>query len=86
MKAVLRWRRARELVRATLANWQVIALAASYLVGWVLLTWGVARLLVPEVWPISGGLFFLSLGGLGLLKDVATEGLYVLSKTSRRSR
>lgn len=83
-----RVRRAARRVGAALAAvfgaWRVIALAVAYVSGWGLLTWGLARLLVVEVWLISGGLFFLSLGGLGLLKDVAVEGLYVLGRAKER--
>jgi hypothetical protein len=79
----------RASVRATQAvagRWREILLVASYAGGWALITWGVARLLVPEVWMISGGVFLLSLGGLGLLKDVALEGFYVLSVSRDRRR
>jgi hypothetical protein len=66
--------------------WQQLLLGVTYVCGWGLLTWGVAQLTVPEVWAISGGLFLLSLGGLGLLKDIALEGLYVLSRVKGGSR
>lgn len=48
--------------------------------GWALLTWGVADLTVPQVWPISGGLFLLSLAGWGHLRVVAVAGLYTLKR------
>jgi hypothetical protein len=67
-------------VKVTARRWKEILLACAYVLGWGLLTWGLARLLVWEVWLISGGAFFLSLGGIGLLKDVAVEGLYVLDR------
>lgn len=57
--------------------------SASFVAGWALLTWGIAELLVWQVWPLSAGLFFLSLGGWKLLWTLATEGLYALSRTSR---
>lgn len=65
-------------------RWTELLLVGSYVGGWALITWGLARLLVPEVWLLSGGVLLLSAGGLGLLKDVATEGLYVLSRAARR--
>lgn len=46
--------------------------------GWLLLTWGVASLLVPAVWPISGGLFLLSLAGWGHLRVLFGRGVYAL--------
>lgn len=54
--------------------------AAVIIGGWSLLTLGVARLTVPEVWPISGGLFLLSLAGWGHLRVVAVAGLYTLKR------
>lgn len=52
--------------------------------GWALVTWGVAALLVPEVWPISGGLFLLSLAGWGHLRTLFTRGVYTLTRTPPR--
>lgn len=51
--------------------------------GWGLLTLGIARLTVPEVWPISAGLLLLSLCGWGFLRVLFLEGLYVLSRGRR---
>lgn len=79
-------RRVRAGAWAVGRRWQEILLVTTYATGWTLLTWGLARLLVVEVWLISGGLFFLSLGGLGFLKDVATDGLYFLGKIGRGRR
>lgn len=74
--------------------WRELLVAIVYVVGWGLLTQGGALLLsglavwtgFPEgisvgriVWLVSGGLFFLGLGGVGLLKTLFLEGLYVLS-------
>lgn len=76
----------RKLIEATRKRLPESLLAVSYVAGWALLTWGLARLFVPEVWMISGGLFLLSLGGLGLLKDIAVEGLYVLTRPTKGDR
>lgn len=73
----------RRLLEATRKRLPESLLAVSYVTGWFLLTWGLARLLVFEVWLLSGGLFLLSLGGLGLLKDIAVEGLYVLTRPTK---
>ena len=50
--------------------------------GWGLLTAGIAFLLVPEVWLISGGLLLLSLAGWAHLRVLFTAGLYALSRRS----
>lgn len=48
--------------------------------GWACLTHGVASLLVPEVWPISAGLFLLSFAGWAHLRVLATAGVYALRR------
>ncbi len=48
--------------------------------GWALLTWGMARLLVPEVWLISAGLFLLSIAGWSFLATLFRRGLYSLMR------
>lgn len=48
--------------------------------GWASLTHGVAALTVPEAWPISFGLFLLSLAGWGHLRVLFGVGAYALSK------
>jgi len=60
--------------------WAVIGHASAIVLGWALLTAGVAALLVSEVWLISGGLFLLSLAGWGHLRILAAAGLYTLSR------
>lgn len=52
--------------------------------GWALLTWGVARLLVVEVWMISGGLLLLSVAGWGHLRILSDAGLYALKSAGER--
>jgi hypothetical protein len=78
-----RGRRALTWGHARLAE---LLLAAAGITGWTLLTWGLARLLVPEVWLISGGLFFLALFGFGPLKELAADGLYVLTRPEKKTR
>lgn len=48
--------------------------------GWYLLTRGLAELLVPEVWFISGGLFLLSVAGWGHLRVLFSAGVYALKR------
>lgn len=48
--------------------------------GWALVTYGLASLTVPEVWPLSGGLALLSLAGWGHLRQIVSLGLYTLSR------
>lgn len=57
---------------------------AALLAGWVLLTWGLAALTTWKVWPLSGGVFFLSCCGWKVLATLARDGLYALSKDTRR--
>lgn len=57
--------------------------AGSIVGGWALLTAGVARLLVPEVWLISGGLLLLSFAGWGHLRRLVVIGLYALTRRER---
>lgn len=58
--------------------------SAAFICGWALLTWGIAELLVWQVWPLSGGLFFLGLGGWRLLATLVWRGLYALSRGGER--
>ena len=57
-----------------------IAHGFAIVLGWALLTAGLARLLVPEVWLLSGGVFLLSVAGWGHLRVLATAGLYALTR------
>lgn len=50
----------------------------AIVLGWALLTAGLARLLVPEVWLLSGGVLLLSAVGWGHLRVLAMTGLYAL--------
>ena len=67
-------------ILAVIRFWPEVAMACSYVGGWALLTWGIGRLLVPEVWLISGGLFLLSLVlvtlGIGPLRLIVRDGMY----------
>jgi hypothetical protein len=53
---------------------------SAVVLGWASVTWGVAALLVPEVWQISLGLFLLSLAGWGHLRVVFASGVYALHR------
>lgn len=75
--------RARALALAVVGAWRPILHACAIVGGWALLTAGVASLLVPEVWLISGGLFLLSLVGWGHLRVLFAAGIYALSRRPR---
>lgn len=72
-------------VRAARAELVVIA---SLVVGWALLTHGIAaiiwRPLRAGVWPISAGLALLSLFGWKMLGGLAWGGLYPLIREDKR--
>lgn len=73
-------------LRTVASAWASITMVLSFVGGWALITWGLARLLVPEVWLLSGGLFLLVLGGLAPLRDIAKEGLPVILVAKRGRR
>jgi hypothetical protein len=52
----------------------------AILLGWALVTEGLARLLVYEVRLLSAGLFLLSLAGWGHLRVLFGAGLYALHR------
>jgi len=62
----------------------VAAHALAIVLGWALLTGGIAALLVPEVWLISAGLLLLSLAGWGHLRVLFGAGLYALWRRAER--
>lgn len=64
-------------------GWRELLTGLALVAGWTLLTFGIAELVSELAWPISGGLLLLSLCGWGFLKDLFTEGLYVLSQGRR---
>lgn len=52
--------------------------------GWAAITHAIGRLVRPDVvWPISLGLFLLSLCGWRLLYTVADAGLYTLTREGK---
>jgi hypothetical protein len=54
---------------------------ASFLGGWAFLTWGVASLLVWQVWPMSIGILLLSFPGLRVVAKALMVGVYLIAKT-----
>ena len=72
--------------RDVLRLWPELLQAIGILVGWACLTWGVASLLVWQVWPISLGLLVLSVVGWKHMVTLFGEGLYVLSRDPSRKR
>ena len=70
-------RRATDAIRAA---WRELAQASALLLGWALFTAGLARLTVPEVWLLSGGLLLLSACGWRWLYVFFGRGMYALSE------
>lgn len=93
MRAEARLRAAAREVRRALAGvlglWREVVLVAAALGGWALMTWGVASLLVWQVWPISAGLFLFAFVAVGLGRKprstIAAEGLYRLTGGGSRA-
>lgn len=67
-------------VRWVVRHRAALLAALALLTGWALLTWGVASLLVWQVWPISAGLLLVSIFGWRLFGRIAVEGLYSLTR------
>lgn len=65
--------------------WPEIGAAAALLVGWSLVTWAIASVARTwQVWPLSGGVFLLSLFGWRYLYVMARDGLYALTREPPR--
>ncbi|MEA3244808.1 MAG: hypothetical protein U9Q74_01500 [Gemmatimonadota bacterium] len=54
--------------------------------GWALITWGIAILTAPVAWIFSGGALLLSLAGWRMLWEIASRGLYAMTRTTKRGR
>lgn len=66
--------------------WPEALQVLAILSGWGLVTFGVASLLVWQVWPISLGLFLLSIVGWGHMRMLFGKGLYKLSRSGSKAR
>ena len=73
-------------VRDVFRLWPELLQAVGILAGWASLTWGLASLLVWQVWPISFGLLLLSVVGWKHMATLFGEGLYTLSRNPSRKR
>ena len=51
------------------------ALGLAALIGWCAVTYGLARLTSPWVWPLSLGLLLLSVVGFRVLAHLAWHGV-----------
>ena len=88
-----RLRRLTDRVRSVAAGavrvlqlWPEALQVLGILSGWGVVTFGLASLLVWEVWPISLGLLVLSMVGWGHLKRLFGKGLYELSREPHKRR
>ncbi len=66
--------------------WPEALQVVGILSGWALVTFGMASLLVWQVWPISLGLLVLSTVGWGHMRVLFGKGLYKLSRDVRKAR
>ena len=80
LKRLREWiQQTRERVARVLRLWPEALQVVGILCGWALITFGIASLLVWQVWPISLGLLILSMVGWGHMRKLAVKGLYELS-------
>ncbi len=63
-----------------------ILTGVSLLVGWLLISAGLASLCGPVVWWFSFGLLGVSLGGWKLAWAIVTNGLYELTRDEEPKR
>jgi len=81
------WIRLREAAAAIRRGGAELLLSLAILIGWTLLTLGIAALAGDRarvVYLLSAGLFLLSLAGWRLLGELAWKGLYVLTRKKTR--
>ncbi len=71
---------------AHLIPWPEVFAGLLLVAGWGSFTWGIALLLSVNVWPVSIGLFFLSLFGWKFLYIIARDGLYRLTREPGQRR
>lgn len=65
--------------------WAEIAAALSLVVGWTLITWAIASFSHTwQVWPLSAGVFLMSLFGWKYFGVMARDGLYALTREPKR--
>lgn len=80
--------RIRASIRAALrSTWHAIVANATELllvVGWLLITAGVAHLTAPVAWLFSLGLLALAIGGLKVVIGIAWNGVEGLSEGAKR--
>lgn len=58
--------------------WAEATTALGWLIGWVLVTTGIAELTTRWVYPLSAGLLVLGLVGYRLIAHILLDGLYTL--------
>lgn len=61
-----------------------ILLSVALLLGWFLLTYGIALLTSPVVWPLSIGVLLLSTAGWRMLWAILSYGFYGLTRADKR--
>lgn len=83
----LAWRARKLLARLRTVVPQALHFAAI-LGGWALITRGLSAWTTrPDVvWPLSGGVFLLSVAGWGHLRLLADAGLYTLSRRAKMQK
>ena len=87
LRRLLKWARSSGAgAIRVLRLWPEALQVLGILSGWGLITFGVASLLVWQVWPISLGLLVLSIVGWGHMRMLFGKGLYKLSRNAPKTR
>ncbi len=87
LRRLLGWaRQIGAAVVCVLRLWPEALQVLGILSGWGLVTFGVASLLVWQVWPISLGFLVLSMVGWGHMRMLFGKGLYKLSRSGPKTR
>ncbi len=75
-----RFRRIVKFVAKVARLWPEALQAVAIVVGWALVTFGLASLWRWELWPLSFGVLTLSIVGWRYLGEIFWKGLYTLSR------
>lgn len=82
------WIRIRDVAELVRRGAREVLLSLTILIGWTLFTLGIGAFAgahAHAVYFLSAGLFFLSLAGWKLLRQLASDGFYALTQHKPRA-